>query len=459
MEEDLGAQYRALGRLREEPPPPPAEADVQRLWFEQAFCDPLVTDEGERITILQPGYWNHGGGPDFLHAALRNGNGETEHGAVEIHLRPGDWAQHGHAADPHYDPVILHAVWEAGPKAFFPRTSRQGRVRQVVLSTQLRAPLAELRGLLASTPEERDVGARIGRCRAEFDRLDDAAAAALLREAGWHRFHQRVVRMRAREALVGFDEALWQGLADALGYAANRGPFGWLARRVPVKRAAALKDPAEREALLYGLSGLLPARRLDGSPGWPRAVWDVWWKQRAAEGEPVLPKGRWSLRGQRPANRPERRLAVLVAVAGDWKTFSRAVAAGDAPALARILGGAAHPYWSRRFSWKAVAQAKPSALIGPSRLQAFLYNTAWPLAWTRQPDRVRAALTRARAPLETHPGKVAAFRLLGSRKLGGAAASLLVREGLIQVYQDFCVHDGQCMKCAFSEVVRRFGGT
>lgn len=458
MEESPGTQYQAWIRLAEQPEAPWSEMEVQRLWFEEAYRPQLVTTEGECIEILQPGYWNHGSGPDFSHASLRNGCGEVEHGAVEIHLRPEDWRQHRHEDDKSYDPVILHVVWQCGPRPFFPRTSRHGRVRQVELSSQLRLPLDQARRLCATTPAEQAVGARLGKCHAALQAMDDAAVLALLREAGWYRFHQRVARMRARAALAGREQALWQGLADALGYASNRAAFGWLARRVPCARAQAVASDLEREALLYGNAGLLPARRIDSADAWARQVWDCWWKLRGQEEGACLPKGRWSLRGQRPANRPERRLAVLALLGAPtrWCSFAAAARRADGPALEAQLAGLEHPYWSRHFTWTGAAQPRPTALVGACRAASFLYNTVWPLAWDEKPELVCRALEEARAPLETHPERIAAFRLLGGRRLRGQASRLLVREGLIQIYQDFCLREGTlCTTCDFPALLAK----
>jgi len=461
MEETPGRQYRAWSRVAEAADGPWSEAEVQRLWFEQAYAPRLVTTEGETVEILQPGYWNHGSGPDFSHASLRNGRGEQEHGAVEVHLRAGDWHQHRHEDDPHYDPVILHVVWQCGPRPFFPRTSRHGKVRQAELCSQLRLPLEEARRLSATTAQERAVGARLGKCAAALAGMEDGAVLDLQQEAGWHRFHDRVARQRARAALVGWDQALWQGLADALGYASNRGAFGWLARRLPVAAALAIQDDPTREALIYGASGLLPARRIDSAEGWARQVWDCWWKLRAEEGAAALPKSRWNLRGQRPANRPERRAAVLALLGAParWKAFAAAVRSGKGKAVEALFADLEHPYWSRHFSWQGTAQRRPVALVGASRVAGFLFNTAWPLAWSEQPESVRQEIERARAPLETHPERVAAFRLLGGRRLRGQASLLLVREGLIQIYQDFCLREGTlCTGCEFPELLDQWRG-
>ena len=75
--------------LREEPAAPPTEMDVQALWFEQLFQPILATDDGRKVEIIQPGFWNHAGGPDFTRVAARfdadkKAAAEIAIGSVEI---------------------------------------------------------------------------------------------------------------------------------------------------------------------------------------------------------------------------------------------------------------------------------------------------------------------------------------------------------------------------------------
>lgn len=459
-EKGPGAQYRAFTRLAEEPEEPWDELEVQRLWFEQAYRNPLMTAGGEEVEVLQPGFWNKSGGPDFSQAAIRFPSGRVECGAVEIHLTAQDWARHHHDRDPSYDPVILHVVWQAGPRTFFPATSAGSTVRQVELGTQLRLPLPEIRRAFQTSPEERHAGARLGMCHAELAGLPEEDRTAIVEEAGWYRFQRNVERMRARTALVDREQVLWQGLADALGYAANRDAFGWVARRLPVARVMKMKGACEREAWLYGVSGLLPDRfGKESSRQWPRQIWDAWWPHRAGEGSPELPKSRWVRKGQRPLNRPERRMAVLTGV-GDravWPAFVRAVDEGDGRGISSLLGGLRHAYWSHRLSWGGTRSAGPMALLGTGRIQSFLFNTAWPLAWEGRKDAIRMELQASRTPAGNRPEQVASVRLLGKRRPG--TRPLLFQEGLIQIYQDFCLRDHrQCMSCDFPEMVRKWKG-
>jgi len=133
--------YRPPSFLREESVSGPSEIEVQALWFEQLFQPVLATDDDRKVEIIQPGFWNHAGGPDLTRVAARfdpdkKTAAEIAVGSVEIHLRPGDWNAHGHHADPAYNETILHVVWDlASAKAFFPATESFRRVPQVELKS------------------------------------------------------------------------------------------------------------------------------------------------------------------------------------------------------------------------------------------------------------------------------------------------------------------------------------
>ncbi len=69
------------------------------VWQHQYFDKTdLVTDQGEKLTVLRPGQHNTDAGPDFLNARLQIGEVEWN-GAVEIHLRASDWQRHQHQTD------------------------------------------------------------------------------------------------------------------------------------------------------------------------------------------------------------------------------------------------------------------------------------------------------------------------------------------------------------------------
>lgn len=202
--------------LRETVAPSPAELEVQALWFEQLYQPVLKTDDGRTVTLIQPGFWNHGGGPDFTRAVARfsrdgTPDAEVTIGNVEVHLRAADWNAHGHHADPAYEETILHVVWETGGgKTFFPATASFKRVPQVVLSTQLAAPWTELQPLCASLLRSPLPGAVPGRCSPALAALPAGQVAEVLRAAGMFRLRQKARRWHWRQRLAGPEQVGWR---------------------------------------------------------------------------------------------------------------------------------------------------------------------------------------------------------------------------------------------------------
>ena len=74
-----------------------------------------------------------------------------------------------------------------------------------------------------------------------------------------------------------------------------------------------IKSPFAFQARLLGISGLLPGeltRSQKSSDAYLRRVWDCWWRERDEFADCVLPRAVWKFHGLRPANHPQRRLAL-----------------------------------------------------------------------------------------------------------------------------------------------------
>jgi hypothetical protein len=89
MKTGAAPRYQPPRALRETTFAPPGELEVQALWFEQLFQPILATDDGRKVEIIQPGFWNHAGGPDFTRVAARfdadkKAAAEIAIGSVEI---------------------------------------------------------------------------------------------------------------------------------------------------------------------------------------------------------------------------------------------------------------------------------------------------------------------------------------------------------------------------------------
>ena len=136
----------------------------------------------------------------------------------------------------------------------------------------------------------------------------------------------------ARNTPAG-NRRLWEGLFRALGYKHNVWPMQNLAES-RARWARGADSAFGLQARLLGISGLLPAeltRAQAGDGRYLRRVWDCWWRERDEFGDCLLPRAVWKFHGLRPANHPQRRLAL----AAHW------LAAGNLIAKTRNTGAPA----------------------------------------------------------------------------------------------------------------------
>jgi hypothetical protein len=451
--------------LREEGAVSPTEMDVQALWFEQLFRPVLETDDGRTVEVIQPGFWNHAGGPDFDRAVLRfSKSGRPDEqltiGHVEVHLRPGDWHAHGHDTDIAYENTVLHIVWETpGSKSFFPATASFRRVPQVVLGRQLVAPWSELRPLCASLLRGPLPGAVPGRCSAELAGLSGDEMAALLRAAGLFRLRQKARRWFWRRKIAGPQQVLFEALAEALGFHANQIPMRLVAQRLPWKKLRGL-EPVPRLAHLFGLSGFLPGERAERLPsdsrGWMRELWEIWWKVRASLDYAQMSRTHWRLSGLRPLNRPERRLAALAHLVPRVGNLLAALEAHDADRFADLLTAVRDPFWEKHATLNGAPMAAPARLIGEERVRDMLTNIFWPMVLLDDETAAQRGLENLSVGANG-AARIASQRMLVSALTPKQQREALIQQGLLQVFRDYCQTDcSQCRNCTFPELVAKW---
>ncbi len=464
---DFAAHFSYLPprSLREEAILPPSEIEVQALWFEQLYEPALTTDDGRTVEIIQPGFWNHGGGPDFTRAVARfskdkMADGEATLGDVEVHLRAIDWSGHDHHSDPAYNKTILHVVWEAkGKKAFFPATAEFRRVPQIVLGTQLVAPWAELRPLCTSLLRGPLPGAVPGRCSPELSHLPADQIAEILRAAGIFRLRQKARRWYWRQRLTSPAQALHEALAEALGYHSNQVPMRLVAQRLPWAKLRGLKAES-RLAHLFGLAGFLPDEsltRLQAEPrAWLKELWEIWWKARGSLDYALLPRSLWKLAGLRPLNRPERRLAALAQIVPRIPELLLALKARDADRFSQALLAIRDPFWEKHATLTGAPLHTPCRLLGEERVRDILINIFWPMVSLEDPDAAQKALREFNAAANG-AARIASQRLLISALSPKQSREALVQQGLLQIFRDYCQTDySGCGNCTFPDTVKKW---
>ena len=455
----MGLGYRRWVRanlLREEPGPILSESILQRIWFEQLVRNPLTTLAGESIQLLHPGIWNHRPGPDFLRASLAAADGKVLTGDVELHRYSSDWSAHEHSGNPAYQNVVLHVFWQANPGSAGPLLSG---IRQVALEQQLSAPLTELISLFRSSTAEVLTGEKPGQCHPVLLALPPEKLKEILEEAGWHRLRQRRSLAQARVVSLGYEQAVWVALAEGLGFSENREPFASLARAVPIRKLLEIPDPVERSAVLYGVAGLLPdptrSKVSDRALPWLRQLWDCWWRRREDWGLYILPAGIWRLGGTRPNNSPYRRLAALASLSYPvvWESLTESVRTAEEGVFLKILGAVSDGFWDHHAGWDGRILSSSSKLIGTDRATALLFQVLAPMAEISEAE-LGERMESWPAGGDAGLLRSASVRLLGVPFPPPDVRTHLAREGLLQIYKDFC-RAKTCAECSMPKFLKQ----
>jgi uncharacterized protein DUF2851 len=454
--------------LRESEEPTPSEHLLQAVWQQQRLLrDQLRTLDGKTVRVLHPGFKNHEAGPDFRGAMIQIDGAAPTAGDVEVDLQANGWRAHGHDVNPAFKKVVLHVIWEGE------RPVADG-LPVLVLRGRLDAPLAELRSSLErdslrSLPEDMQ-----GQCCAPLRSLPQDSLTDLLHQAARVRFEVKSAQILARTRHVGWEQALWEGLFRALGYKQNAWPMQNLAE----SRAhwfSASGTVAECQARLLGISGLLPAELPRGQTGankYLRGIWDQWWREREQFAEFILPRSVWRFNSLRPANHPQRRLALaahwlasgdLISRLEDWFT-SEQPDRQLADSLLKVLQVGRDDFWSWHFTFRSARLAKPQPMLGAGRATDLAVNVILPWFWIRATEGKNEKLRQVAehrffawpCAEDNAPLKLARQRLLGGAKanvLRGAAA----QQGLLQILRDYCEHSNAiCQDCKFPELVRNW---
>ena len=459
------------------------------------------------MTILSPGRANYDGGPDFKDARIRI-NRITYCGDVELHCHAASWRSHSHDTDPHYNKVILHVVMSADPLLPPACTMTRRTVPLLVLHPFLDPALQAAWEQMLQGPEWaraarlpcKDVSGAVPPRRVE-QWLRHLAAERL--ELKIRRFQERLQQLADERTLTVrepypryygdpqqippphreysqrdfaareiWEQVLYEGIMECLGYAKNRKPFIALARSMTLARLRRyrLNDAGTMMALLFGAAGLLPtSRRLPEkeSRAVVRALRRQWKMLRPHHRIPVLHEADWLFFRLRPGNFPTARLAALCYVLPklfDNEGFRQLIGLFHTEGLlpaARIKGLQAlftftpDFYWRRHYHFRGFA-GRWGASLGRDRVNDILVNAVIPIVLLyARIFRKSDVQTHAKQLLEAMPASPPnSITILLERDLlrkRVALNSAVLQQGALQLHNFYC-KEGRCGEC---EIGRR----
>lgn len=476
------------------------EKHLRAVWYDLRFeRRGLKLTDGRKISVIHPGEWNTGEGPDFTGARIKIEDVPVC-GDAELHLRASDWVRHGHHENEKYNQVVLHVVLVNDLKQDHPQTQKGDPIVQLELQDALTQEFGvHLTSLtLEDYPYRSNVllgqcGKALGFPEKQF--LERSAfVEQLIKAAGDGRILLKGQKPQfinfasghsALKPLEELDTELYKKIMEGLGYVQNKQPMMQLAQRVPysfLKRAVQKLSGEQRifrfQAILFGAGGLLPdtAQSLDQeTQDFVQLLWSEWDLFRSAI-QPMK-KSDWTFHGVRPNNFPTRRLAGLSHFLnqnmdeGIFKTALAIVQGWKRENLKpvdlvwqtkKMLFQSGWGYFGLRASFGSKKFSKACALIGEDRSLAIWVNSFLPLltAWSREQNErlLEEQLYRVWEQIPVlDKNKISKTMLL--RFLGAAGDSFEVKkektqQGLIQIFQDFCdTKPNACIGCPFPRLV------
>jgi hypothetical protein len=452
--------------------PLPAERLLQAVWRHQRLHrDQLHTVDGQPLQVLHPGFQNHEAGPDFRNAVLQFFGEPPCAGDVEVDLQPSFWRGHRHDQNPAFQQVLLQVVWET------PANPPAGR-RTLALKPYLDAPLEQLQQWLGTDTAAGWPPEMIGRCCVYLRRLEEPWLVELLRQAAQVRLQAKASQFEARARKAGWEAALWEGLFRVLGYKRNPWPMQCLGEILPRLRQLAREDGlnvVDWQARLLGAAGLLPVetpRHNTNAADYWRTIWARWWRERDALWDCLLPRKVWCLNGLRPANHPQRRLALMAhwLVIPDFPSRLEVWLNNGkpdnqlAPTLQAILQAGPDEFWSRHWTLQSKPNGQSLPLLGEARVTDLAINAVLPWLWARATagrNESAQQLTEQRYYAWPKGEDNAILKMARQRLLGGGVRRLrraAEQQGLLQIVHDFCDRSNSlCAECPFPPLLRQLG--
>lgn len=490
------------------------ERFLRHIWSRQYLEQSrLRTTDGRVVKVLDVGKLNLEGGPDFSDAKIRIGH-TTYAGDVEIHRSVQDWYQHRHQEDPHYNKVILHVVLEDSRTLSLTTTIAGRAVPLLILSRFLSESIQSIwqRAIL----DERARRAETIRCSGDNNAISDSALLLWLRrlaterlELKLRRFEERLKELTYQQLMTvresskrygehpqegnpdeippplkeltqkdlskkeAWQQVLYEGLMEGLGYAKNQEPFLRLSRNVTLQLVRDLGiagDALRREALLFAIAGLLPKiKSLNSreSKDHVRRLIRVWHEMRSSVRVARLHASDWQFFPTRPTNFPTLRISaanlligkmlnedLFRAVIQTLKTFSGP--SETRRKMIQLLSLPTEGFWRNHYDFDQTTKT-PIVPLGTARINELLINTVIPIALLYARifkdmvvrERTLAFYDSFPSPGENSVTRLMEHQLIKNRTLPRSASR---QQGLIQLYKFYCT-EGRCPECEIGRIV------
>ena len=284
-----------------------SEKLMYHIWDAQHLQKDLITISSKSIKVLFPGRWNTDSGPDFKDAIIEI-DGKVKRGDVELEIDSYNWKLHEHDENPAFNSVILHVVYNHNGK-YESTISENGTPIDILeISRVLDSNIAKLLQKYSDKTYEES-----SRYCTFFADIDLTSLQSILTKLGKDRFENKVDRFKAEHYFAEFDQLLWQGLLEALGYSKNKFQMIQLALHLKIDKLSKINHKTKLSeedliALMLGTADLL--HNLPSViPIETKLKWQAIFSKQGYGIQPI--KLEWKLFRLRPVNHPALRIIQL----------------------------------------------------------------------------------------------------------------------------------------------------
>jgi hypothetical protein len=486
------------------------ERFIHFIWRNKYLsADELKSLDGQRIEIIDIGIPNRDAGPDFRDAKIRIGK-TLYRGDVEIHRDLTDWQKHFHSADPKYNRVILHVVlrWHPRKAIVPPPKTQSGRdIPTLVLEPFLTEPLPLVwqRAIL----DERGERVQNIKCHGKNEDVRPQLIKSWIEKLAVERmelkirkFDERLKELVDEHRLVVkepypryyedpseipppikeytqkdfskkqlWEQLLYEGITEGLGYSKNQEPFLRLARNLSLefirqeRQGNGDNSLLSLQAMLFGTAGFLGSKKSYDDAETRKylaSLRKTWRRTRKKYRREVLHEADWLFFRLRPQNFPTVRLAAMSflldkLLSRNWVREiiqvlkSQSTAGERFMELQTLFTAEAEGYWTEHFTFGGKMHQHVKRLIGLERVQDIILNTVIPV--TLLYARVFKDPAVRKHVLELYESFPAVesnsiLRTMSTQllKLHIPLKTAFLQQGTIQLYKFYCT-EGRCGEC------------
>lgn len=414
---------------------------MQYVWQHRLLVQTdMVTVDGRKVAVIDPGRLNTDAGPDFFNAKVKIGD-HLWVGDVEIHVRASDWHRHRHDGDTAYDSVVLHVVDKDDAQI----CRRNGEVipqMRMNCSPEFHLRYHEL-------VDRADIDLP---CARELPAISSLHRADWLTSLAYERIYSKVdhIDTLLRQYAGDWEQTCYVILARALGFSTNSEPMERLAMSLPLHFLRKHSDSdVAIEALMFGQGGFLE-KAPKGEPYVETLEREHRFFAHKFSLKPLQPLG-WKMARMRPHNFPHRRIALLARlVAADSRLLSRIVRAESVDALRAIFNEPLTGYWATHFTFGPGSERTYECLSRGS-VDILLINVAVPLTMAYGMHHGDEAMCdRAVGLLHEIPSESNSIVTLFANA-GIASKDSFTSQALIHLRRNYC----QARKCLYCRLGHR----